>query len=140
MKKDLAKMLGEREMMRKAAEKLSQGGILGKDAKERLMQAIEMMKEVERDIVYDRMGDHTAEKDDWIRTRLLEAENAEKERENDNRRESKEFSGEYQTISGPVNKIAEPNKLYRQTLKYKELKLKKFYQDRYQEYIESTKK
>lgn len=140
MRKDLAKMLGEREMMRKAAEKLSQGGILGKDAKERLMQAIEMMKEVERDIVYDRMGDHTAEKDDWIRTRLLEAENAEKERESDNRRESKEFSGEYQPVSGTVDKIAEPNKLYRQTLKYKELKLKKFYQDRYQEYIESTKK
>lgn len=140
MRKDLAKMLGEREIMRKAAEKLSQGGMLGKDAKERLLQAIEMMKEVEKDIIYDRMGDYTAEKDDWIRTRLLEAENAEKERESESRRESKEFTGDYQPVNEPLEKTAEPNKLYRQTLKYKELKLKKFYQDRYQQYIESTKK
>ena len=135
----MAKMLGEREMMRKAAERLSQEGVLGNDAKERLMQAIEMMKEVERDIVYDRLGDHTAEKDEWIRTRLLEAENAEKERENDNRRESKEFKGEYKTVNENMDRIVEPNKLYRQTLKYKELKLKKFYQERYQKFIESTK-
>jgi hypothetical protein len=139
MRKSMAKMLGEREMMRKAAERLSQEGVLGNDAKERLMQAIEMMKEVERDIVYDRLGDHTAEKDEWIRTRLLEAENAEKERENDNRRESKEFKGEYKTVNETMDRVVEPNKLYRQTLKYKELKLKKFYQERYQKFIESTK-
>ncbi|MFH0761469.1 MAG: hypothetical protein V2A67_08205 [Bacteroidota bacterium] len=140
MRKNLAKMLGEREMMRKAAERLSQKNLLGQDARERLMQAIEMMKEIEKDIIYDRMGDHTLEKDEWIRTRLLEAENAEKERENDNRRESKEFTGEIKPVSQTVNKMDEPNKLYKQTLKYKELKLRKFYQDRYQEFIQSIKK
>jgi hypothetical protein len=139
IRKDLSKMLGEREMMRKTAERLAQGGMLGENARERLMQAIEMMKEVEKDIVYDRMGDHTVDKDEWIKTRLIEAENAEKERENDNRRESKEFKGKYQPSNNPIDEINEPNKVFKQTLKYKELKLRKFYQDRYQEYIKSTK-
>ncbi|HBB90928.1 MAG TPA: hypothetical protein DC042_04225 [Bacteroidales bacterium] len=139
-RKELSQMLGEREMMRKAAERLSQGGMLGKDAKERLMQALEMMKEVEKDIIYDRMGDHTIEKDEWIRTRLLEAENAERERENENRRESKEFKGEFAPNELLINPTPQQNKPYRQTLKYRDLKLKKYYQEKYDQYIQSTRK
>jgi len=137
-RKELSKMLGERELMRKATERLAQGGMLGKDAKERLQQAIEMMKEVEKDIVYNRMGDYTAEKDEWIRTRLLEAENAERERENENRRESREFRGTLtpNTIKMEGGEIE--NKPYRQSLKYRELKLKKYYQEKYEEYLKSA--
>ncbi len=139
-RKELSQMLGEREMMRKAAERLSQGGMLGKDARERLMQALEMMKEVEKDIIYDRMGDHTLEKDEWIRTRLLEAENAERERENENRRESKEFKGEFAPNELLLNAEPQENKPFRQTLKYRDLKLKKYYQEKYDQYIQSTRK
>jgi hypothetical protein len=139
-RKGLSQMLGEREMMRRAAERLAQGGMLGKDAKERLMQALEMMKEVEKDIVYNRMGDPTLEKDEWIRTRLLEAENAERERENENRRESKEFKGEFAPNELLLDQAPQPTKLYRQTLKYREVKLKQYYQEKYDQYIQSTKK
>ena len=77
------------EMMRKALEQILQGGGLGKEAKDKANEALNMMKEVEKDIIYNRLGDHTLEKDNWITTKLLEAENAERERENENRRESR---------------------------------------------------
>jgi hypothetical protein len=137
---DLAKMLAQREMMRKAFEKVVQGGGLGKDAKDRANEALNMMKEVEKDIIYNRLGDQTLEKDNFIRTKLLDAENAEKERENENRRESKEFKGTFEPNKRLLEQGPEQNKAMEQMLKYNELKLKRFYQEKYQKYIESTKK
>jgi hypothetical protein len=137
---ELARMLGEREMMRKALEKVLQDGGLGLDAREKANQALEMMKEVEKDIIYNRLGDQTLQKDNLIKTRLLEAENAEKERENDNRRESKEFRGAFAPNLKELDQRSGKNKPMDQMLKYNELKLKSFYQDKYEKYIESTKK
>lgn len=137
---ELARMLGEREMMRKALEKTVQDGGLGNDAKEKANQALNMMKEVEKDIIYNRLGDQTMEKDNLIKTKLLEAENAEKERENENRRESKEFKGSFEPNRRELDKGADQNKALEQMLKYNELKLKRFYQEKYLKYIESTKK
>lgn len=137
---ELARMLGEREMMRKALEKVLQEGGLGNDAKEKANQALEMMKEVEKDIIYNRLGDLTLEKDNLIKTKLLEAENAEKERENENKRESKEFKGSFEPNQHEIEKGTDQNKALEQMLKYNELKLKRFYQEKYLKYIESTKK
>ncbi len=137
---EMAKMLGQREMMRKALEKLAQGGGLGTQAKEKANEALNMMKEVEKDIIYNRLSDQTMQKDNLIRTKLLEAENAEKERENENRRESKEFKGSFEPNRKDAEKVINPNKAQEQMLKYNELKLKRFYQEKYLKYIESTKK
>ena len=137
---DLARMLGEREMMRKAFERTVQDGGLGNEAREKANQALNMMKEVEKDIIYNRLGDQTLEKDNFIRTRLLEAENAERERENENRRESKEFKGRFEPNRVEFDKQGDKNKATEQMLKYNELKLKRFYQEKYLKYIESTKK
>ena len=82
----------------------------------------------------------TLEKDNLIKTRLLEAENAEKERENENRRESKEFKGNFEPNRKELGKELDQNKVLEEMLKYNELKLKRFYQEKYQKYIESTKK
>jgi len=137
---ELARMLGEREMMRKALEKLTQGGGLGTEARDKANEALNMMKEVEKDIIYNRLSDQTLEKDNLIRTKLLEAENAEKERENENRRESKEFKGSFEPNRRELENGVDPNKGMEQMLKYNELKLKSFYQEKYLKYIESTKK
>lgn len=137
---ELARMLGEREMMRKTLEKVLQDGGLGKEGKEKANEALNMMKEVEKDIIYNRLGDHTIEKDKIIKTKLLDAENAEKERETENRRESKEFKGSFEPNRNDMEKVGKQDKALDQVLKYKELKLKRFYQERYLKYIESTKR
>ncbi len=137
---EMARMLGEREMMRKVFEKMLQQGGLGNDARQKANEALEMMKDVEKDIIYDRLNEQTLNKDNMIHTKLLEAENAEKERENENRRESKEFKGSFEPNRKELGPTPEQNKALEQMLKYNELKLKKFYQEKYQKYIESTKK
>jgi len=137
---EMARMLGQREMMRKALEKALQDGGLGTEAKEKANEALNMMKEVEKDIIYNRLNDQTLDKDNLIRTKLLDAENAEKERENENRRESKEFRGSFDPYRKELEKGVDPNKDLEQLLKYNELKLKRFYQEKYLKYIESTKK
>jgi len=137
---ELARMLGQREMMRKALEKMLQDGGIGTEARDKANEALNMMKEVEKDIIYNRLGDQTMDKDNLIHTKLLEAENAEKERENENRRESKEFRGSFDPVRQELGADPVQNKSMEQMLKYNELKLKRFYQEKYEKYIESTKK
>jgi hypothetical protein len=137
---DMARMLGQREMMRKAMEKLLQDGGLGTEAREKANEALKMMKEVEKDIIYNRLSDQTLKKDELIRTRLLEAENAEKERENENRRESKEFKGTFEPNRKELGGKEDATKQMEQVLKYKELKLKKFYQEKYERYMDTIRK
>jgi hypothetical protein len=137
---ELARMLGQREMMRKALEKMLQDGGIGTEARDKANEALNMMKEVEKDIIYNRLGDQTMDKDNLIHTKLLEAENAEKERENENRRESKEFKGSFDPVRQELGAEPVQNKSMEQMLKYNELKLKRFYQEKYEKYIESTKK
>lgn len=136
----LGKMLSEREMMRKALEKILQEGGIGNDTKQKANEALNMMKEVEKDIIYNRLGDQTLEKDNLIKTKLLEAENAEKERENENKRESREFKGSFIPFKNEMKPGTVQNKNSEQLLRYNELKLKRFYQEKYLRYIESTKK
>jgi len=127
-------------LVRKRPEKILQGGGLGNGAKEKANEALNMMKEVEKDIIYNRLNDQTLDKDNLIKTKLLEAENAEKERENENRRESKEFKGSFEPNRRELEKGVNQNKALEQVLKYNELKLKRFYQEKYLKYIESTEK
>lgn len=91
MSEELAKMAAQQEALRNALNQLNkeenkdgQGkmGDLGKLA--------EQMEQNEKDIVNKRITELTLKRQQEILTRLLEAENAEKEREQEERRESNE--------------------------------------------------
>lgn len=139
-RKSMARMLAEREKMRRMVEQMAQSGVVGDKAKEKLNQAIEMMEEVEKDIIYNRVGDHTKSKDDWITTRLLEAENAEKERETENRRESKEFRGDL--FETELDSIEMKNRLQLkiQGIQYRDIRLKEYFNEKYLNYQKQLKK
>ena len=136
-KEGLAKQLAEREMMRQAMEKLKNSGELGQEAAEKLSEAQKLMEEVEKDIIYDRLGEHTIRREKQIETRLLEAERAEMERDKDNVREAEEFRG---TIKAPDMEIWKEfeNKKRRslELMKYRDIKLKEFYRKKYFDYLE----
>jgi hypothetical protein len=140
-KEGLAKQLAEREMMRRALERLKNSGELGQDAQKKLTEIEKMMEEVEKDIIYDRLGDHTIMREKMIETRLLEAEQAEMERENENIREAEEFRG---TIKAPEMKIWEDfereKKKSLELMKYRDIKLKEFYRKKYFDYLEQLEK
>ena len=138
-REEMAKMLQQREMMRRAMESLMQGGSLGKEAKEKLQHAIEMMKQIEKDLIYDQVNPNTIKRDELITTRLLEAERSERERENDNKRESNEFKGEFEPVIKPLEENEKQERIIEELMRYREIRLKRFYQEKYEEYIKGRK-
>jgi hypothetical protein len=140
-KKGLAQMLAEREMMRQAMEKIKNSGEVGEDARQKLTEVQKLMEEVEKDIIYDRLGDHTLQREKLIETKLLEAENAEMEREMENKRESTEIKG---TMRPPDQKVWEEfeqeKKRSLELMKYRDIKLKEFYRKKYFDYLEQLEK
>ena len=134
-------MLAEREMMRQAMERLKNSGEVGEKTKGKLSEAQKLMEEVEKDIIYDRLGDHTIRREKMIETKLLEAEQAEMEREQENKRESKEFRG---GLKPPDQKIWEEfeqqKKKTLELMKYRDIKLKEFYRKKYFDYLDQLEK
>jgi len=140
-KEGLAKMLADREMMRHAMEKLKNSGEVGEKTRGKLSEAQKLMEEVEKDIIYDRLGDHTIRREKMIETKMLEAEQAEMERDMENRRESREFRG---TIKAPEQKVwkdfEQQKKRTLELMKYRDIKLKEFYRKKYYDYLEQLEK
>ena len=140
-KKELARMLSEREMLRQQLEQLRNSGLLGDNARQKLDDIQNMMEEVEKDIIYDRVSDHTISKEEWIQTRLLEAETAEKERERENKREATEFRGDFDPAEIPGwEEIEKDQKQQTDLMKYNDFKLKEYYRIKYHEYLKRIKK
>jgi len=139
--KSLAKMLADREMLRQALEKLQNSGELGEPAKGKLNEVQQLMEQVEKDIIYNRLGDNTIRREKMIETKLLEAEQAEMERELEEKREANEFKG---TIKPPDEKIwkdfEQEKKKTLELMRYRDIKLKEFYRKKYFDYLEQLEK
>lgn len=93
MSKELAKMAAEQAAIRKEVERLSQE--LNKDGSgsgKQLSELAKEMEEIEKDIVNKNITPETIRRQQDILIRLLESERAEREREQDERRESREAS------------------------------------------------
>jgi hypothetical protein len=95
MSQELAKAAAQQAALRQQLQKLSQE--LQKDGKggtKTLDNLANLMEETEKDLVNKRITNETLKRQQEIMTRLLEAENAEREREMDEKRESKEAKNE----------------------------------------------
>ncbi|MFM1745958.1 MAG: hypothetical protein RLZZ630_1895 [Bacteroidota bacterium] len=91
MSEELARMAAQQEALRNALQQLNQQE--NKDAKGKLGdlgKIAEQMEQNEKDIVNKRITEMTLKRQQEILTRLLEAEKAEREREQEERRESNE--------------------------------------------------
>ncbi|MDQ3190626.1 MAG: DUF4175 domain-containing protein [Bacteroidota bacterium] len=92
---ELAKLAAQQAQLRQQLQKLSQE--LQKDGKGsggNLDKLSKQMEETETDLVNKRITQETLKRQQEIMTRLLEAENAEREREMDEKRESKQAKNE----------------------------------------------
>lgn len=91
MSKDLAKMAAQQEAIRQQLEKMAQEqGEDGTGSAQKLREAIEKMEKNEEDLLNRELNLETIKRQEEILTRLLEAENAERERKQDEKRESNE--------------------------------------------------
>ncbi len=136
MSKELAQMAAQQEALRKEIQRLSQelnkdGSGMGNGLKEIAKQ----MEKVEEDIVNKRITQETLNRQKDIMTRLLEHEKADREREYDNKRESKESKN--QLFSNP-NEYLEYKRLKEkevELLKTIPPSLKPYYKNKVNEYF-----
>jgi hypothetical protein len=138
MSEGLAKMAAQqeaiRQMLQEVASELEKQG-KGKGSSGNLDKLHDLMEETETDLVNKRITAETLRRQQEILTRLLEAEKAERQRDEEERRESKE---------GKNEKLSNPpvfNEYNRRKLKETELlktvppSLQPFYRDKVNEYF-----
>lgn len=109
LSESLAKMAQQQQMIRQALQEINNN--LNKDGKGSLGNLEKIMKQMEQtetDLVNRRITQEAITRQQEIQTRLLEAEKAEREREQDDKRESKagkEFSPNYNLILEDYRKM-----------------------------------
>lgn len=133
----LGKMLAEQEKFRQMLNQMMQSGGLSPEATNKLKEINQLLEEVEKDIIKRNVGKQTILRQEQILTRLLEAENSEYQREKDNKRESR--SGQIREYSNPeeIFKYKGLNSPLNETLNENKVKLVRFYNNKYKQYLNS---
>ncbi len=139
--KQMSKMLGEslmqHEMMQKMLRDLMQNGQVGSSALEQLKEIDKILEQNRRDLMNKNITPFTINRHNKILTRLLEAENAEMERDIDEKRESQTVDEEF--FSNPL-KYFEYNKNNQnniEQLKYNNHNINSYYTKKYQSYLKT---
>ncbi|WP_199117879.1 hypothetical protein [Pedobacter sp. ASV28] len=108
MSQEFAKMAQQQQMIREALEKINkEENKDGKGAMGNLNQTIQEMKQSELDLVNKRISQETINRQKNLMTKLLDAEKAQREQDQDSKRESnaaKQFPPSYQQMLEKFNK------------------------------------
>ncbi len=130
----LAKMLMQQEMMQQMMNEMMNSGLSPESAK--ILQDINrMMEQNLSDIINNNITPTTINRNEQIITRLLQAENSEREREIDKKRKSNEAKDYKLSNPDKVFKEKEKEIRFNELLQKSNLKLKTFYNDKYKEYL-----
>jgi hypothetical protein len=130
----IAKMIMQQEMMQKMINDMMNSGLSPESAKI-LNDVNRMMDENLSDIVNGKVTSQTVNRQEQILTRLLQAENSDRERETEQKRKSNEAK-DYK-LSNPDKAFIEKEKEIRfnELLQMSNLKLNSFYKNKYKEYL-----
>lgn len=139
MSEQLAKMAAEQGAIRRQLEKMAQE--LNKEGKgqgNKLKDVAKQMEEIEKDIVNKNIRPETMRRQQDIMSRLLEHEKAEREREQDNKRESKQPA--YPPVSNPQSYFDYQKKKQNEVelLKTMPVGLKPYYKNKSEQYLNSV--
>ncbi|MDD4148575.1 MAG: hypothetical protein PHE33_00950 [Bacteroidales bacterium] len=130
----LAKMLMQQEMMQQMLNDMMNSGISPQAAK--ILQEINrMMEESLSDIIDGNITPQTINRQENILTRLLQAENSEREREIDNKRKSNEARDYKLSNPDAAFKEKETELRFNELLQMSNVKLKSYYKTKYKEYL-----
>lgn len=130
----MAKMLMQQEMMQQQMNDLMNSGISPESAKI-LNDVNRMMEQNLSDIINGNVTQTTINRQEQILTRLLQAENSEREREVDNKRKSNEAKDYKLSNPDQAFKAKEKEIRFNELLQMSNLKLNTFYNNRYKEYL-----
>lgn len=135
--KEWAQMAAKQEMIRRMLQDLKkqmQEEGNGKEAGE-LQKTIEQMEKLEKDLVNKQLTLETIRRQQEIETRMLEHEKALKEREQDNKRESKEGKQNHAPLPPELQEYLKQKERENELLKTIPPELRPYYKDKIREYF-----
>lgn len=135
MNKELGKALSQQEMMQNTLRQIMNQGQVGSNSYETLKKADQLLNDVKNDILRSNISNQTVKRNQQILTRLLEAENAEQERDLDKSRKSNTAEEQYINYIEKHLKNISSTKFKEENLIKKQLYLEDFYQKKYKNYI-----
>lgn len=140
LNKRLAKMLAQQEMFQKMMRDLKKKGSLLPETQKLMDEIRDLLEKNEEDLVNYRINTNTIKRQNDIVTRLLDAENAEREREFDKKRKSTEAEQKMRKSPEEIFKDKEKNPAFKESLRSVKLKLNNFYKNKYSDYINELNK
>ena len=136
-KEQLGKMLAQQEIFQNSINKLKNSNGVGKDIAKQLDEINKLIDQNKRDIINNNITKQSILRQQQIVTRLLEVENSERERDLDEKRESKEAL-DYKKINPDSIFNKEKNKIkFDDIIDKNNIKLNYFYRQKYRQYIKN---
>ena len=136
MSEELARMAAQQELIREGMQQIldemKKDGILGDDG---LNQIIKDMEKLEEDIVNKRITNQTIKRNKDIMSRMLKAENAQQEREKEEKRRSDEYKGPDKSHNIDELRYEESIKKQQDFLRTNPIEYQPFYKQKINEYF-----
>ena len=136
MSEEFARMAAEQEMLRESMQKMldemKKDGLTGDDG---INQIIKDMEKLEEDLVNKKITNQTINRNKEILLRMLKAQNAQEEREKEEKRKSEEFKGSYEKRK--INEIEYEENLKKQQefLRQNSIEYQPFYKTKINDYF-----
>ncbi len=139
MSKEMARMAAQQQAIREAMRKMAEDATKsGSGVSGELKEIREEMEKVEEDLLYKNLSLETIERQEEILSRMLKAEEALREQEEDNKRESQEGGGVEQAASDRLKKYLEKREREVELLKQENIKLTPYYEKKTGIYLNGT--
>ncbi len=136
MSEELARMAAQQELIREGMqqmlEEMKKNGVLGDDG---INQIIKDMEKLEEDIVNKRITNQTIKRNKDIMSRMLKAENAQQEREKEEKRKSDEYKGPEKSHNIDELRYEESIKKQQDFLRTNPIEYQPFYKQKINEYF-----
>ena len=136
MSEELARMAAQQEMIRQGMqemlEEMKKNGVLGDDG---INEIIKDMEKLEEDIVNKRITNQTIKRNKDIMSRMLKAENAQQEREKEEKRKSDEYKGPEKPHNIDELRYEESIKKQQDFLRTNPIEYQPFYKQKINEYF-----
>ncbi|MGN0033153.1 MAG: DUF4175 family protein [Candidatus Limimorpha sp.] len=136
LSEELVRMAAEQELIREGMQKIldemKKNGILEDDG---INDIIKEMDKLEEDIVNKRINNQTIRRNKEIMSRMLKAENAQQEREKDEKRKSDEYKGKPKTHSIDELRYEESKNRQQDFLRYSPIEYQQYYKTKINEYF-----
>lgn len=136
MSEEFARMAAEQEMLRegmqKMLEEIKKEGLTGDDG---INEIIKDMEKLEEDLVNKKITNQTMRRNRDILSRMLKAQNAQEEREKEEKRKSEEFKGSYEKRNIDELEYQENLKKQQEFLKMNSIEYQPFYKSKINDYF-----